>query len=88
MPKPKARFNGAIKVRLSQASLDTLVLAAERRGIRVSEYVRRSVDQALERDRLGHLPISPRASVALLTLETKVPEGTDLLEYLLDNQDP
>jgi hypothetical protein len=62
--------------------------AANRLGITVAEYIRRSVDKALERDRLGHLPISPRASAALLNLETKVPEGTDLLEYLLDNQDP
>jgi hypothetical protein len=75
-------------LRFPEATKVCLRHVAARQGITVAEYVRRSVDQALERDRLGHLPISPKASEALLTLETQVPEGTDLLEYLLDNQDP
>ncbi len=77
-----------ITVRVSRGTLDNIEQASDRLEVSVSEYCRNAIAKALERDRLGSLKISPKASRGLVSLESQLPPDTDLLEYLLENQDP
>jgi hypothetical protein len=81
-------LNKAVKVWISPGTLGALEQASDRLEVSTSEYCRNAIAKALERDRLGSLKISPEASKALVSLEAQLPPDTDLLEYLLENQDP